>query len=104
MHMHEFDEFYFVLDGKVTVRTGDRTFIGTPGSFFFFPRGVAHSGTDASETDDGFRMLVMYAPRFGDGMDKMLDALGALNPQDPNVADQAGEIVKTIGKTTRLPS
>jgi len=41
-HANE-DEHYYVLEGELTVRIGDETVRGTPGTYIFLPRGVRHS-------------------------------------------------------------
>jgi mannose-6-phosphate isomerase-like protein (cupin superfamily) len=40
---HREDESFYLLEGRLTVRCGDRTFTAEPGSFTFLPRGVPHS-------------------------------------------------------------
>ncbi len=97
MHVHDFDAFYFVLDGTVTVDYGDRTFTGSPGSLFFHPKGVPHSHRDAS--GEGFTMLLLYAPGFGEGMNKLLDEMSKLDPKDPDFGAQSSQVLKSVGKT-----
>jgi mannose-6-phosphate isomerase-like protein (cupin superfamily) len=42
-HIHDReDEFYYLLDGALQVRDGDRLFTAEPGSFVFVPRGRLH--------------------------------------------------------------
>jgi quercetin dioxygenase-like cupin family protein len=40
-HSHE-DECFYILDGRYEMTIGDRTAIGTSGSFFFGPRNTPH--------------------------------------------------------------
>src|SRR5690348_8112084 len=40
---HREDESFYVLEGEVTMRCGDRTFPARPGSFVFLPRNVPHT-------------------------------------------------------------
>lgn len=40
---HECDETYYVLEGTLTVRLGDRTLDAAAGSFVLIPRGVVHT-------------------------------------------------------------
>lgn len=42
---HDDDEVHYYLQGTVTVRVGDKTFTGRPGSLAFLPRGVPHALT-----------------------------------------------------------
>ena len=97
MHVHSFDAFYFVLEGAVTVDYGDHTRTGSAGSLFFHPKGVPHAHKDA--TGNGFRMLLLYAPSFGDGMDKVLDAMEELDPKDPDFGAKSSEVLKAVGGT-----
>ena len=60
-HLHnDVENVYYVLSGRVLVRTdeGERE-IG-PGDAVFFPRGVAHSATNVG-TEDA-RIVEIYAP------------------------------------------
>jgi quercetin dioxygenase-like cupin family protein len=59
IHRHE-DEALYVLEGELTVRQGDRTFVGGPGTFAFLPRGELHGYQNAgSETA---KLVAMAAP------------------------------------------
>src|SRR5262249_53287055 len=40
---HREDESFYVLEGELTMRCGDREFRASAGSFFFLPRDVPHS-------------------------------------------------------------
>ena len=97
MHVHEFDAFYFVAEGAITVDYGDHTRTGSAGSVFYHPKGVAHAAKDA--TGNGFRLILLYAPSFGDGMDKLLDAMSELDPKDPDFGAKTSEVLKTVGRT-----
>jgi mannose-6-phosphate isomerase-like protein (cupin superfamily) len=60
LHVHQReDEAFYVLEGRLTVRCGDRTFDAGPGSFVFLPRGVPHGHTVAPE---GARKLILLSP------------------------------------------
>jgi len=56
---HREDEIFYVLEGELTVRVGDRVLKATPGMTVFLPRNVPHSFTIDSEEG---RMLVMMSP------------------------------------------
>ncbi len=44
LHIHRAeDESFFVVDGQVRFRCGDRDIAAGPGSFIFLPRGVPHT-------------------------------------------------------------
>jgi len=43
-HYHtKMEEFFYVLEGEVNLRSGDRVIRGGPGTFVSVPRGAAHS-------------------------------------------------------------
>ena len=43
-HYHtQMEEFFYVLEGEVNLRSGDRIVRGGPGAFVFVPKGAAHS-------------------------------------------------------------
>jgi mannose-6-phosphate isomerase-like protein (cupin superfamily) len=65
LHVHRReDESFYVLEGTVTMRCGDRTFLATAGSFVFLPRGVPH--TFVVEGDKPARMLTLMTPGGGE--------------------------------------
>jgi mannose-6-phosphate isomerase-like protein (cupin superfamily) len=63
---HREDESFWVLEGEVTMRCGDRTFRAGPGAFVFLPRDVPH--TFVVEGDAPARMLTLLTPGGGEGV------------------------------------
>lgn len=63
---HREDEAFYVLEGELTMRCGDRTFRATAGSFVFLPRDVPH--TFVVEGDTPARMLTLISPGGGEGV------------------------------------
>jgi mannose-6-phosphate isomerase-like protein (cupin superfamily) len=63
---HREDESFWVLEGELTLRCGDRTFRAGPGAFVFLPRDVAH--TFVVEGDQPARMLTLLTPGGGEGV------------------------------------
>jgi quercetin dioxygenase-like cupin family protein len=58
-HIHATeDEIFYVLDGALTFRCGDRTFEAETGSFVLLPQGIKHGYTLHRET----RLLVVTSP------------------------------------------
>ncbi|GAC1356776.1 MAG: cupin domain-containing protein [Acidimicrobiales bacterium] len=48
-HRHsKIEEFFYVVDGEIEARAGERTVIGGAGTFMFVPKGVAHSFANRS--------------------------------------------------------
>jgi len=67
LHVHRReDEAFYVLEGEVTMRCGERTFLATAGSFVFLPRDVPH--TFVVEGDRPARMLTLLTPGGGEGL------------------------------------
>src|SRR5690349_22625657 len=63
---HREDEAFWVLEGEVSMRCGDRTFRAAAGSFVFLPRDVPH--TFVVEGDQPARMLTLLTPGGGEGV------------------------------------
>lgn len=54
------DEMFYVLEGAITFRCGDKVFDLHGGDFIFLPRGMQHGYTIAKE--DVVKLLVITAP------------------------------------------
>jgi mannose-6-phosphate isomerase-like protein (cupin superfamily) len=63
---HREDESFWVLEGELTMRCGERTFRAAAGAFVFLPRGVPHTFVVESETPA--RMLTLLTPGGGEGV------------------------------------
>ena len=63
---HREDEAFWLLEGEVSMRCGDRTFRAGPGAFVFLPRDVPH--TFVVEGDVPARMLTLLTPGGGEGV------------------------------------
>lgn len=61
---HREDESFYVLEGELTMRCGDREFEATAGAFVFLPRGVPHSFVVEGATPA--RMLTLMTPGGGE--------------------------------------
>ena len=88
MHIHKNeDEWFYMLEGRMTFHVGDETFSGDKGAFVSFPRGIAHTFTVESPSA---RFLVLITPG---GFERMferqpktiLDAVAALKAYDCEV-------------------
>ena len=61
LHYHStFTESFYILDGTIQIRLGDRTEIASSGDFAFVPRAEIHGF--ANNTDAPARMLILFAP------------------------------------------
>jgi quercetin dioxygenase-like cupin family protein len=60
LHMHDFDEAFYVLEGELTFRVEDELLTATAGDVAFAPRNVAH--TLANRSDGPARYLLVCTP------------------------------------------
>jgi quercetin dioxygenase-like cupin family protein len=73
LHVHtREDEYFYVLEGKLSVRLGDETFEAGARSFVFLPRGVPHEWDVVGEEAT---LLLMTAPA---GLDEFLTEFHAV--------------------------
>jgi len=63
---HRDDESFYVLEGELTMKCGDRTFRATAGPFVFLPRDIPH--TFVVEGGQPARMLTLLTPGGGEGV------------------------------------
>ena len=98
MHTHDYDEFYYIAEGDIIVDYGDRTVNASVGSFFFFPKGQAHLMKNPSSTVP-LKVIIFFAPAFGDGYDKIMDGLEQMSTDDPDYGAKVGELMENTGKT-----
>jgi mannose-6-phosphate isomerase-like protein (cupin superfamily) len=63
---HREDESFWILEGELSMRCGDRTFRARPGSFVFLPRDVPHTFVVEGRTPA--RMLTLLTPGGGEGL------------------------------------
>src|SRR5580765_2853077 len=92
---HREDEAFWLLEGEVSMRCGDRTFRAGPGAFVFLPRDVPH--TFVVEGDVPARMLTLLTPDGGEGVfidggrRAEADGLPPATPADSGVLMRGGE-------------
>jgi mannose-6-phosphate isomerase-like protein (cupin superfamily) len=60
LHIHDFDESFYVLDGELTFQLGDEVFTGHAGEVAFAPRGAHHTFANHSGADA--RTLIVCTP------------------------------------------
>ena len=74
-HVHrEFEESFFVLDGRFTFTVGEEAIVAEPGTYVLVSRGTAHTITAA---EGGGRFLTLMVPG---GLEEMFFELGELPP------------------------
>lgn len=61
LHIHKTEEeAFYIIEGELTVRVGERTVKGTAGSFVLVPRGVVHTFSKAGTPTA--KVLVLISP------------------------------------------
>ena len=91
---HREDEAFYVLEGELTMRCGDRTFQAAAGSFVFLPRDVPHSFV--VEGDRPARMLTLLTPGGGEGF--FIDASRPPEHDGPPAEPPDIEKLKQVGE------
>ena len=83
-HYHtRIEEFFYVLEGEMNLRSGDRVVRGGPGTFVFGPPGTPHSfGNPGS---GAARMLLITSPPGFEGyFDDVAKLIARGGPPDPD--------------------
>lgn len=70
VHIHPIDEWFYVLEGQMTVEVGGKTIVGRAGDSVWIPRGTAHKFTVNSTV---CRALNAYVPA---GFEQVIIGLG----------------------------
>lgn len=84
MHLHpDFDETFYVIDGTLAFRIGDRAHQAPAGTVAFIPRGTPH--TFANPGDEPARSLVLVTPggfeRYFEELMELIARSGGLPPE-----------------------
>jgi quercetin dioxygenase-like cupin family protein len=85
LHVHpEFDETFYLIEGSLAFRVGDRAYEASAGTVVFVPRGTPH--TFANTSQELARSLVLVTPGGFEGYFEELIALieqtGGLRPEE----------------------
>jgi len=95
---HDHEETFYVLEGELTVRVGERTFTAPVGSFVVVPRGVVHQ--PSNPTAEPTRVLLIFSPS---GMEHFFEeaAEGRIPlqavPTDPDVLQKRAAFTEKYG-------
>ncbi len=98
-HLHrDHEETFYVLEGELTVRVGDRSITAPVGSFVVIPRGVVHQ--PSNPTREPARVLLIFSPA---GMEHFFEeaAEGRIplqaTPTDPEVLEKRAAFTEKYG-------
>ncbi|MAG34882.1 MAG: cupin domain-containing protein [Dehalococcoidia bacterium] len=84
LHRHDgYDETFYILDGDVTFRLGERTLTQSAGACVFIPRGQPH--TFANHAEQPARFLLLLTPA---GFEQYFEELAALVGQAEEMPSQ----------------
>ena len=97
-HYHgTMEEFFYVLEGEMDLRCGERLVCGGPGTFIFVPPGVAHSyGNPGTRTA---RVLLVTSPP---GFEKYFEEMAALIAQHGRLSTEALADLRARYDTTQI--
>lgn len=80
LHSHPWEETFYILDGEVDVRLGNRTVLAQAGTSIYFPENIAHSFRIVSPTA---RLLVIL-PGWSDAFYREVGEKITTLPPDPD--------------------
>lgn len=96
---HHHEETFYVLDGELTVRVGERKIVAPAGSFVVVPRGVVHRPSNPGP--EPTRVLLVFSPG---GMDRFFEEaaegsmpLAGPPPTDPAVLERLTAFTESYG-------
>jgi mannose-6-phosphate isomerase-like protein (cupin superfamily) len=69
MHFHDFDQFYFVLEGTLEIRIGNRKMTAGPKSLVVLPAGTLHANFNPGPGIERHVALLVPEPREGERLD-----------------------------------
>ena len=98
-HLHrDHEETFYVLEGELTVRVGERTITGPRGSFVVIPRGVVHQPSNPGT--EPTRVLLIFSPSgmehfFEEAAEKRIPLQAV--PTDPNVLEKRAAFTEKYG-------
>jgi len=73
LHFHDFDQYYYVFGGELTVRIGHETGVAGPGDLVMLPRGILHTNWNAGDEDEFHIAIIIPEPDEGAQFDYKVD-------------------------------
>ena len=100
----EVEEFFYVVDGSMTVYVGDETFFAKPGNVIHFPKNVRHAFENSNNIPAKALIVQLPAGKTED----FFKLMGALPKEEPlsteelcNISSECGtDLLETITKKT----
>jgi mannose-6-phosphate isomerase-like protein (cupin superfamily) len=80
LHFHDFDQFYFVLEGSLEVKIGTRTMTAGPNTLVVLPAGTVHTNFNPGPGIERHIAILTPEPAPGDRFDYTVDILPDLHP------------------------
>ncbi len=74
---HDNDELFYVLEGRMRFRVGDRTVEAGAGAFLFVPRGTVHAARNVGAGP--VRLLTAFVPA---GPERAMEAFAQASPEE----------------------
>ena len=68
-HIHHFDQFYYVLEGELSIRVGLDEFTARPHDLVVLPAGVPHRQSNEGASPERHLTLIVPEPADGDPWD-----------------------------------
>jgi quercetin dioxygenase-like cupin family protein len=81
LHLHDFDETFYVLEGELTFQVRDELITAGPGELAFAPRNVAHTVANLSDAPARYA-LVCNPAGFERYFERMAAELAGVDPPE----------------------
>lgn len=81
MHIHRFDQFYFILDGRLDVSVAGEEYVAEKHSLVVLPAGVPHHQWNSSAAEERHLTLVLPEPDEGERWDSRVEFSGQFSWQ-----------------------
>lgn len=69
LHFHDFDQFYYILEGCLTVQIGHEKFVAERGDLVMLPRGVVHTNVNDGDVMEKHLAILLPEPAVGGQFD-----------------------------------
>jgi len=88
LHTHAVDQYFYVVDGEMSIQLGSERFTARSGAFIHVPPGIPHRSWNAGTEDERHIELIVPGP-----------PLASLSsPAEARLASGASEMFRTLGR------